>query len=277
MSWWHTGAEEAKKDKEDRVRRKGAAGRFWLKVGESRKVLFAEDVNEKTFGVFEHELKLDGEFKNIVFSTCVRGVPDLGPCFVCGKTWGDGGKGKEFARLHRNFCTIFDLTPWQRPEGGDMLVATKRILAMKQETYELLCGKSAKRRAAGSADGLKGWVVDISRLSQTRKDGQEMSPKVGNDFEPVVAVTDPHKPIAAITMPNGKPHPGLFGMEGQPIDPSPFDWREMLKPRTKDELEKIFGSHSVADGSVFGSGSGTMAGGTDAKPSEAASGQEVTY
>lgn len=270
MSWWHTGAEEAKREKEDKARKKGSAGRFWLKVKESRTVLFAEDVNEKTFGVHEHELKLDGDFRTIVFCTCVRGAPDMGPCLPCQKRWQEKGKDKEFARLHRNFITIFDLTPWQKDDTSDLFVCQKRVLAVKQETYELLCGKSAKRKTAGDPEGLKMWLMDITRHSVTRKDGQEMSPKVGNDFEPIAKVTDPLKLPPSIKLPDGKPHPGLVDKEGKPIDPSPYDYREILKPRTKEEIERIFASHAVTCGTSFGSstggGGGGGGGGGEAKP-----------
>jgi hypothetical protein len=269
MSWWHTGDEEARKEierrKMDAEKRKKGFFEFFLKVGESRKCFFCDDVNEKSFGFWRHRLKLDGDFKQTVNVTCTKG---FAPCPVCDKTWRNGQKDAPFIRTHINVATLIDLTPWNR-DDGTVVPCAKRPLLIKNEVYELLCGKSRKRRENGDVDGLKGYIVDITRINQKRKkDGQEMSSSIGNDFEPLFKVTDPiHLPDSVKMGPAPKQgetdtrqkHPGLIMADGTPMDLSPCNYPEMFAPRTKEEIDALFSSHRVTDGNVFGSGGGSHA------------------
>jgi len=306
MGWWATGAKQADQEKKDQARRGASGRRFWLKVGESRKVVFLEDVwpsspeegkfwPDRTFSVYEHALRLNNDFKQVEFCTCTKGLEsEFGPCEVCKRRWKDGsGKEQVFTRLYRNFTTIVDMTPWSSDDGSKVYVCSKRILVLKGEVFELLAGKGKKKREGGDPQGLKNWLVDISRISLMRKakgqggKDQEMAPRTGNDFEILGKVASPPQLPVKLKMPDGSDHPGLVMPDGKPLDMAPFDWPKALAPRSASEIEGLFSSNIVMDdsqarpgmtaSSEAPSGGGAKATAGAASPGGEAGADEVPY
>lgn len=243
MSWAHSGDDEAKAEAAERARKRSFTMRFFLKAKETRAIVFLEDVNEKTFGFWQHKLKPDGRWEESEDVTCTRGVKDM-PCFVCEQKLPDAKGGmRDFVRTHINVVTVVDLSPWTGQNG--QVWCSKRVLLMKAKTFELLRGKNDRR------GGLKMWVVSAHRAPEMKGD-KDQSPSAGNDFEPLVRISDPAKPISEVVLEGGKAHPGLINPDGTPLDLKPLDYFEVFKPKLRADLEKLFKARAISDGNVWG-------------------------
>lgn len=257
--WYGQGDAEAKAEAARREAQRAASQEFFLAKKESRKALFVEDVTATTFSFWLHKLRVDGVWPP-VSATCTL---TMGQCFTCAQTWHDGKKMQKFQRHHIKVVSLVDLTPWSR--DGKVSYAVMRVLMMKQKLYERLLGKSTKRKEAGSPEGLKNWVYDISRVPETRADGQDTSWATGNEFEHIAKLEDPFKPIPFIRLRDKDgndvgPHPGCFTFDNKPISLAPPDYRMLFKPQEAKDLEDLFRNHKVTDGNVFMRGDGGGAG-----------------
>lgn len=250
MSWFHTGMDQEAKQQATSRGKSGGTYHFWLAVKESRKVLFLEDVNDTSFGFWEHKLKVNDDWKNAVRITCTKG---FAPCPVCEEhRWWDGEAASEFKRYHVNVVSVMDLTPWQGKDGAH--ACTRKLIIMKSDVYNLLTGKSAKRKENGAPEGIKHWLFDVMRHSNKGKNGNETSFSVGNDFEPISQWTpDMEMPFEIDLHGDGNKakHPGLVLPDGTPIEPVPVDYEKEFAPMSPEDIKEIFVNSKVVDGAVF--------------------------
>ena len=254
--WSFRGGGEAKKQNEEKERRRASANEFFLKPSEQRDIVFLEDVKngtglDATFAVYRHALTIDGAFPPTPV-TCSRDM-DTG-CPVCRRKWKDS-KGEEhvFKREMFFFTSIVDLTPWER--DGKRIPATRRLLVMRLNLFERLVGKSDRRRETGFPNGIKMWAFNVRRTPEMRGK-QDVSWKTGNEFEPTTLVSDPFKPLPFVRMKDAKgvdigPHPGLFGADDKPLDIAPDNYDETLKPKEPAEIDRIFQTHAVVCGLTY--------------------------
>lgn len=145
------GVDVARQKAEDEKSRR--ASRFWLPEGTkfTKNVLFLDD---KAFGYYEHELKINGKWGN--YFTCLKGS---GRCPLC-----EIGERPYYIGL----LTCVDLTGYEDENG--VRKGKNRILLFpaKMDTLDLL-----KMRRQTS--GLALCAYKVTRLG-------EKAPRVGNDF-----------------------------------------------------------------------------------------------
>jgi len=221
-AWFDTG-----KAAVDRANQKSGTGkvsqRFYLKSGSEATIIFVDGDNttEEPIGNFkEHTYEAsDGKFPN--FCTCV------GPakCPVC----------KEGLRPYDAWpMTIVQLRPgWTGRDGKEHKFERKLLIAKKEAMQRIL-------RHAAQRKGLVGTVWNIFRTGDrayTVGDDWQFVQKVGGD-----GVLLPAQRRAEM----GKPfHVSVIGSDGKAIEIDaeiprenlePFNYRELLKPRTYEEL-----------------------------------------
>jgi len=168
------------------------------------------------------------------------------PCLVCEQHFTAQGKdgkteSKKFGRYHVNVVTVMDMTPYTS-KSGTTHSCTKKEIPMKHEVFEMLTGKSKIRRDNGFPAGLKGWLVNTTRISKKRGT-QEVSYSVGNDFEPIRNLLgDPALDMAK---------EGLVDAQGNPVDLNPIDYVKVHAPPSREELVTLFANHEITDGNLF--------------------------
>jgi hypothetical protein len=159
---WYTKPGDANADKFKEQNNAGAQlWRFWLKVGEKKKVLFLGD---EKIGIFEHTTKIGNNWEKF---TCSRDAN----CYFCGT----GGRS-----TYVEYSTILDLTPYDAKDGTKRKYS-RRAFAASGAAIDIL-----NRRRQDKGGSLAGWGVECFR------DG-EKSPNVGNDFTVSSEKIDPKK------------------------------------------------------------------------------------
>jgi hypothetical protein len=147
MTWYKKGEEGIKeKVKQDKLREERAsktAHRFWLKEGNSAKIMFLED---EGFFCYVHQLKVDGNWNN--FATCVR---DIKPCPIC-------EAGKDYKPIFTGHYSIIDFTPYEKKDGTKVKY-TRKILPAKGSAIMRL---HDLRKKYGK---LKGLIFEVKRYS----------------------------------------------------------------------------------------------------------------
>lgn len=208
--------------KEQQARR---TPRFWLKKGAgfAKHIMFVDD---KPFGYYEHELKLNGQWGN--FFTCLKGVSR---CPLC-----DAGIRNYYVGL----LTIVDFEGYEDDKGvrHKNLV---RLFAAKMDTLDILKYKKAN-------NGLLLCVYKVARLG-------DKAPRVGDNFDFV-------KKLNSITDLNVTAFSMGMNQQVTPKELKPFDYPDIAKPVTIEELERIAGAHEASDdGGSSSLGGGAPAGG----------------
>jgi hypothetical protein len=161
MSWF-TKPGDANADKFKEQTNQGAQlWRFWLKVGEKKKVLFLGD---EKLGIFEHTSQIG---KNWEKFTCSRNSD----CYFCGT----GGRS-----TYVEYSTVLDLTPYHSKDGGQRKYS-RRAFPATGAAIDIL-----NRRRQDKGGSLAGYGVEAYR------DGDK-SPSVGNDFTVSQDKYDPKK------------------------------------------------------------------------------------
>jgi len=185
------GVEKARELADDEKARR--VGRFWLPEGTkfTKNILF---LDEKPFGYYEHELKLNGKWGN--YFTCLKGS---GRCPLC-----EIGERPSFIGM----LTCVDLTGYEDENGVRKGKNRVMLFPAKMDTLELL-------KMRRNTNGLALCAYSVTRLG-------DKSPRVGNDFVFVKKVNN----LVETKIPDLK-------------DAKPFDYREVTKPHTIDELEKV--------------------------------------
>jgi hypothetical protein len=158
---WMTKPGDANSEKFKEPTVSGNLWRFWLKVGEKKKVLFLAD---EKIGVHEHMAKIGNNWEKF---TCSRDSN----CYFCGT----GGRSQ-----YVEYSTILDLTPYKSNKGEDRKYA-RRAFAASGAAIDIL-----NRRRLDKGGVLTGYGVECFR------DG-EKTPNVGNDFTVSAEKYDPKK------------------------------------------------------------------------------------
>jgi hypothetical protein len=122
MGWYTHGTtdediESARKESKNR-----SVGRFFLKAGESRRVIMLDD---KDFAFWEHHVKINDKWGN--FFTCIKGVDPKNPvCPLC---------VSKASRSYTGFITVLDATGWTNDKNEKVLY-TRQLFPMTLKTLE---------------------------------------------------------------------------------------------------------------------------------------------
>lgn len=223
--WFKTGTEgeqEAKKFDDDAARRRAEAmdenvvakkRRFWLPADKSAIITFLGSPN---FYFREHQLFIGGSWQNYEsclsdFDNCPLDEAGMKPSYVVA-------------------ATIIDHTEFvlkRGPNAGNLIKNQKRLIVFKS-TARLKILKQKERREGD---------LTYCQFEATRYTAKECA--TGEEFEYIKTLTlDEVKAFAPAT---------VMGKSGQqePTDPAewikPFDYPEVFKPKSADELRALVG------------------------------------
>ena len=144
--------------------------RFWVRVGEERKVIFLDDFNWKKeaeglsrdvvpFGRWEHKINLNGNYRTAMFATCTQGIQ---PCKFC-----EAG----FRKQYMGAMAVLDVTPFTSRETNEKMVRPrKKLIIAPKQTLKTLEAKKVKR------GNLKGLLFSVGRHESKHA-------RCGSDFE----------------------------------------------------------------------------------------------
>ncbi|MBF0553207.1 MAG: hypothetical protein HQK96_01475 [Nitrospirae bacterium] len=156
MAWYKTGSDGLKDDIAKSQKARDGVKRLWLPPGGSKTIVFCDDT---AFRFWEHNLKLDGSWRN--WYVCLK--KNLGEdCALC-----DNGS---FNPYFVGFYTIIDKTGYT-DRGGVAHKNEKLLFPAKALILEKMARHSEKR------GGLTGCVFEV-----TRGTGKK-SNSVGDDFD----------------------------------------------------------------------------------------------
>lgn len=223
--WFKTGSEgeaEAKKADIEAARRRAEAmdenvvakkRRFWLPPDKSALITF---LDSPSFFLREHQLFIGGSWQN--YETCLS---DFDNCPL-----DEAGMKPSYVVA----ATIIDHTEFvlkKGPNAGTLIKNQKRLIVFKSTARV----KILKQKERQEGD------LTFCQFEATRYSPKECS--TSEDFQYVKTLTlDEIKVFAPATM---------IGKSGQqePVDPEewikPFDYPEVFKPKTADELRLLVG------------------------------------
>ena len=223
--WFKTGIEgeqEAEKFDKDAARRRAEARdenvvakkrRFWLPPDKSAIVTF---LDSPSFFIREHQLHIGGSWQN--YETCLS---DFDNCPL-----DEAGMKPSYVVA----ATIIDHTEFvlkKGPNAGTLIKNQKRLIVFKS-TARLKILKQKERKEGD---------LTYCQFEATRYTAKECS--TSEDFQYIKTLTlEEVKAFAPATM---------LGKSGQqePVDPNewikPFDYPEVFKPKSADELRALVG------------------------------------
>lgn len=228
--WYETGTDGVDREKVERERRRNMPWRFFLKVGQTSRVVFLDDftkvrevvlpssgetVKQPTTPVciHEHNLTIDGDWKN--WLTCTRRSDP--PCPICS------------ASYYSYYIGMYSvLAEWSDQDGGTRW--TKKLFGAKVDAIERIRMKQAQYRKDGRIpDGqFQHCMFHVSRSS-------ERSVVTGDDLEFI-------KKLSPSEVADLLPRP----QQGQePISIEPYDYLKILAPKPRAEIEKLLRSGRV--------------------------------
>jgi hypothetical protein len=218
------------REKQERERRRAIPWRFFLKVGQTTRIIFLDDftkvryvdlpgsgetVKQPTvpFCFNEHNLTIDGDWKN--WFTCLAKMDP--PCPIC---------SENHYKYYIGMYTI--LAEWQDQDG--VAHWSKRLFAAKIDAIERIRMKQSQYRKDGRLpEGqFQFCMFHVSRSS-------ERSVVTGDDLEFIKKLT---KDEVAALLP--KPQQGQ-----EPLSIDPYDYMKLFAPKPKAELEKLMKSGRV--------------------------------
>lgn len=154
MAWYRKGTEGLRDDM-DHSSKKDVVKRFWLKQGESRKIVFLDNL---AFRFWEHNVCIDGSWKN--WFVCLR--ENLGEeCALC---------SSDNRPYFVGFYSVLDMTGYTDKKGVKH-VNEKLLFPAKIPILEKLSRKDEKH------GGLTGCIFDVTRGASAK------SSAVGDDFD----------------------------------------------------------------------------------------------
>jgi hypothetical protein len=204
-SWFEkgdAGYEKAKKMQEERAALYGPR-RFWLEPGKSAKITF---LDSEGFYFMEHELKINGRWGN--HFTCTR---DFRECPLC-----ESG----FKSAYGCAYTIIDHSSYTSPKTGQVYAHQKKLLVVRSSVIN----KLARRR-----ESLKG-NLKYSLFLFSRDKKEEC--RTGEDIEWIKVVSPAD--LTRLCKPKDS-------KESNEDFLKPFDYMEIFKPLSVEELRKIAG------------------------------------
>lgn len=153
-SWYDTGYDGIEREK-DRIERSRGPGRFWMKEGTHKAVVF---ITDEPFCIHEHNAKIGGKWGN--FFTCLRDSHDIVPC--CEKL---GEKSRSYVGLY----TVVDVSELSDPKYAKYQYEVK-LLPAKLGTLAVI---KRKKQDRGSLVGC------MFKVHRDKRD----DPNCGGEFE----------------------------------------------------------------------------------------------
>jgi len=229
-NWFETGTDGVNREKEAREARRSIPWRFFLKVGQSTRIVFLDDftkvrvvelpgsgetVNQPTvpFCFNEHNLTVDGDWKN--WFTCLAKIDP--PCPIC---------SEGHYKYYIGFYTV--LAEWQDQDGQTHW--SKRLFGAKIDAIERIRMKQGQYKKDGRLpDGQ--FQYGMFHVSRTG----ERSVVTGDDLEYIK--TMPREEVEALL-----PKPA----QGQdPLTADPYDYMKLFAPKSKEDVEKLMKGGTV--------------------------------
>lgn len=180
-----------------------SARRFFIPVGESKEVIF---VSNDPLCLFEHQLTIDGEWRN--WFTCLESGPNpeglrCPICAAADQLPTDVNGRKQGEAYYIGYYTIIDCTAWQDKEGN-IHQNTVKLLPVKRRMLQRFMNHKER---FGSLVGVKYNVARTQKKSET----------IGDDWNRMEQVN------LATVFPEAKE----------------FDYNELLRPKSEQELREI--------------------------------------
>lgn len=192
-----------------------APRRFWLPPSKSCKVVFLDD---NPFCVWEHNLKLNGSFRN--WFTCRLGFEENATCPMC-----DAMRtgNKSIKRIYTGFLTMLDVTGW-KTDKGELVKNQRQLYPMGVETLKRIRVIKHKKTT------LVGAMFDVTRTG-------DKSPGCGDMWD-FIKYVDPFKDESFFFHSR---------MENKMKAPEVFDYQEMFKAISAQEMKTICSSGAYAE------------------------------
>lgn len=229
-NWFETGTQGVEREKVERENRRLIPWRFFLKVGQTSRVVFLDDFTRTRavelpgsgevikqplvpFCFSEHNLTIDGDWKN--WLTCVAKITP--PCPLC-----SAGHYKYYIGMYSVLASYEDDNGIER--------WTKKLFAAKIDGIERVRLKQTQYAKDGRIPDkqFQHCMFHVSRAS-------ERSVVTGDDLEFIRKLT--RDEVAALL-----PQP----QQGQePISIDPYDYEKLFAPKSRDELETLLKSGRV--------------------------------
>jgi hypothetical protein len=227
MSWAKTGwggVDEADKEAESMASEYGPR-RFWMPPENTKRIMFLDD---SPFGFWEHSVKMNGNWRNYFICLSRNGISDN--CVI------DGLKAQNLYYI--GFLSVVDFSSWTSQKGKTYQYDVK--------LYGAKLGSSEKpgilkklRRLRDRHNGLVGKIFDVYR-SGAKTEG------IGDEFT-LVETIPPEKIHDYARSIGVNPGPKT---EQTPDGKNwvPFNYAEIFKPKSNDELRGLVGLGSSQQG-----------------------------
>jgi len=217
-AWYRSGSDGYEHAKKIQEEQQAAYGptRFWLKPGNSAKLTF---LDTEGFYFHEHNLQISGKWGN--HYTCLR---DFSECPLC-----DSGDRSGYVCAY----TVIDHSEYET-KSGKKIKNQKRLLVVKPAVMN----KLARRRESLEGDMTYGLFLF------SRDGAQECS--TGEDIEFL-------KRLSKADVLKFKPSDSKL-TDAEWL--SPFDYMELFKPKSVDELRRVVGQAPPVGSDAYASDGG---------------------
>lgn len=162
----------------------------------------------------EHQVKIDGDWKHWFTCNSVIGA-ECPHCKAGNKPSVTG------------FYTILDMSEWTDSKGN-VHRNERQLFSVKLKTLKKLKRASAKQRAKGF-DGLVGCVFEVYRTDSD-------APNTGDDYEFIERLTEEE----------------LKDLVGKNGTIEPFDYAQILAPKTEEEMNKALKESAETTSEEYG-------------------------
>lgn len=201
-SWFSRGPSQEDLDKTRKEMGIRRQNRFFLKPGQSKRIIFLDDV---PFCFHEHSPLINGQFGH--HFSCRQGVDLNDPiCPLCVS----GVK-----RSYVGYLTILDATGWENKKG-ERVMYSRQLFPMTLKSIELFNSKKQRRIS------LVGAVFDMTRTSKD-------DVRVGNDWD-YDGIVDPFK---------DEKYWFTSKLQSGKLPPEPFDYEEIMMPLSCDDMKNL--------------------------------------
>lgn len=206
--WFSTGkdGEERSQQMAEESAKNAEGQRFWLKPGTSTKIIF---LDSEMFYIHEHNLFMNNRWNN--FFTCLQ---DFDNCPLC-----EAGHKAYYCAI----CTIIDTSEYQSKRLNRVVKNQRKLLVLKQKAL----AKLKKRRDSEKVGGdLTLAVFEVAR-------GTGEDPSSGDDWD--FLKTLDAKQLRSLAPKELKTKEEIAAWM------TPFDYEELMAPKSADQLRKLVG------------------------------------